>query len=111
MVIQPKLQHLRKRLLYTQNNPRFLQIHLHSFRHFYATEILRRTNNLLYVKHTLGHKSIMNTERYTHLIDDFGSDKHHSAIAATIEEVRKLAEGGWTYLQEINGIKVFRKPQ
>jgi integrase len=103
-------QNLRKRLAYTQNNPRFLQIHLHTFRHFYATETLRRTNSLRYVKYTLGHKSIMNTERYTHLID-FGSDKYHSAIATTIEEVRKLAEDGWTYFQEIDGIKVFRKPQ
>lgn len=103
-------QNLRKRLAYTQNNPRFLQIHLHTFRHFYATETLRHTKNLSYVKYALGHKSIMNTERYTHLID-FSSDKYHSAVAATVEEIRKLAEDGWTYFQEIGGIKVFRKPR
>ena len=52
----------------------------------------------------------MNTERYTHMID-FGSDKYHSAVATTIEEGRKLAEDGWTYFQEFEGVKVFRKPQ
>lgn len=103
-------QNLRKRLAYTQNNPRFLQIHLHTFRHFFATETLRRTKSLSYVKYALGHKSIMNTERYTHLID-FGSDKYYSAVATTVKEVRQLAEDGWTYFQEIDGIKIFRKPR
>jgi len=101
-------QNLRKRLANTQNNPRFLQIHLHTFRHFYATETLRHTKNLSYVKYALGHKSVVNTERYTHLVD-FGSDKYYSAVATTIKEVRQLAEDGWTYFQEIDEKKVFRK--
>ena len=103
-------QNLRKRLARTQSNPRFLQIHLHTFRHFYATETLRQTKNLSYVKYALGHKSVMNTERYTHLVN-FGSDKYYSAVAKTVEEIRQLAEDGWMYFQEINGIKVFRKPR
>ena len=101
-------QNLRKQLTHTQNNPRFLQIHLHTFRHFYATETLRHTKNLSYVKYALGHKSVMNTERYTHLVD-FGNDKYYSAVATTIKEVRQLAEDGWAYFQEIDGKKVFRK--
>lgn len=51
----------------------------------------------------------MHTERYTHLID-FESTKYHSAVATTVEEGRKLAEDGWTYFQEFEGVKVFRKP-
>ena len=51
----------------------------------------------------------MNTERYTHLVD-FGNDKYYSAVATTLEEGRKLAEDGWTYFQEFEGVKVFRKP-
>ena len=101
---------LRKKLAHNQNNPRFIQIHLHTFRHFYATETLKHTKNLNYVKYTLGHKSIMNTERYTHLVD-FTGDKYYSAVATTLKEVRKLAEDGWTYFQEIDGNKVFRKPR
>lgn len=108
--MQAVFQNLRKRLVNTQDNPRFLQIHLHTFRHFYATETLRQTKNLSYVKYALGHKSIVNTERYTHLVD-FGNDKYHSAVASTVEEMRKLAEDGWTYFQEADGIKIFRKPR
>jgi len=107
--VRVAFHNLRKRLASTQNNPRFLKIHLHTFRHFYATETLRRTKNLSYVKYALGHKTIMNTERYTHLVD-FGSDKYYSAVATTVEEGRKLAEDGWTYFQEFEGVKVFRKP-
>ena len=103
-------QNLRKRLAHTQSNPRFLQIHLHTFRHFYATETLRNTKNLSYVKYALGHKSITNTERYTHLVE-FGNDKYYSAVATTLEEGRRLAEEGWTYFQEFEGVKVFRKPR
>jgi integrase len=102
--------YLRKRLSHTQNNPRFLQIHLHTFRHFYATETLRQTKNLSYVKYVLGHKSVMTTERYTHLVE-FSSDKYYSAVATTVEEVRQLAEDGWIYFQEIDGTKIFRKPR
>ena len=107
--MRARLQNLRKCLAHTQNNPRFLKIHLHTFRHFYATETLRRTNNLSYVKYALGHKTIMNTEKYTHMID-FENTKYHSAVAKTLEEGRKLAEDGLTYFQEFEGVKVFRKP-
>lgn len=103
-------ENLRKRLAHTQNNPRFLQVHLHTFRHFYATETLRQTKNLSYVKYALGHKSVMNTERYTHLVD-FAEERYFSTVATTVEEIRKLAEDGWTYFQECDGIKIFRKPR
>lgn len=103
-------QNLRRKLAYTQNNPRFLQIHLHTFRHFFATETLRTTRDLGYVKYALGHKSIVNTERYTHLVD-FGSDKYYSATATTVEEARKLAEDGWSFFCEVDGVKIFRKPR
>lgn len=65
---------------------------------------------LTHVQYLLGHKSIINTERYTHLID-YEGEKYYSAVAQTIEEIRQLAEDGWTYFQEIGDVKVFRKPK
>lgn len=108
--IRANFCNLRRKLANTQKNPRFKQIHLHTFRHFFATEKLRQTKMLKYVQYLLGHKSIMNTERYTHMID-YGNDKYYSAVAKTVDEVRKLAEDGWTYFQEVDGEKVFRKPR
>ena len=60
------------------------------------------------VRDLLGHKSIVNTERYTRLVT-FGNEKYDSATANTIEEERQLAEDSWEYFQTFEGIKVFRK--
>ena len=108
--VRVTFQNLRRRLASTQNNPRFLKIHLHKFRHFYATETLRNTKNLGYVKYALGHKSIMNTERYTHTVN-FETGRYYSTVANTLEEGLKLAEEGWTYFETFDGVKVFRKPR
>ena len=83
---------------------------MHTFRHYFATETLRQTKMLTRVPYLLGHKSIVNTERYTHLVD-YDGEKYYSATATTVEEIRQLAEDGWSYFQEIDGIKVFRKPK
>lgn len=99
---------LRNRLAKIHQNPRLKQIHLHTFRHFFATEKLKQTKQLTYVQYLLGHKSVINTERYTHMTD-FNSDQYYSAVANTVEEGRKLAEDGWTYFQTFEGVKVFRK--
>ena len=105
-----RFQNLRRKLAQTQSNPRFKQIHLHTFRHFYATETQRLTKNLRYVQRMLGHKSIVNTERYEHSAE-WAEERYFSAVATTVEEVRKLAEEGWSYFQECDGVKVFRKPR
>src|SRR5207237_10319963 len=55
------LENMRKILAESNNNPRFLQIHLHSFRHFRATMVYAQTRDLLYVMKILGHRSITNT--------------------------------------------------
>lgn len=107
--MRSNLCNLKKRLGLVQQNPRFKQIHLHTYRHYYATETLRLTKDLYYVRTMLGHKSIANTERYTHLVD-FENQKYCSAVATTVDEMRKLAEDGWNFFQECNGIKIFRKP-
>lgn len=38
--------YIKRRVAKTQNNPRFLQIHFHTFRHYFATEKLRQTKML-----------------------------------------------------------------
>lgn len=46
------------------------QIHPHTLRHSYATNMLKNNANLLYVSKFLGHKSIQTTEMYTHVVDE-----------------------------------------
>ena len=58
----------------------------------------------------LGHKRIANTEIYTRKVV-FREEEYYSATAKALEEVCKLAEEGWNFFAEIDGIKVFRKPK
>ena len=108
--IKESFANVRNRLAETHKNPRFKQIYLHTFRHYYACRLYRKTKNLKTVQDALGHKSIMNTEIYTRIVV-FQDEEYNSATAKTVEEVQKLAEDGWSYFCEIDGIKVFRKPK
>lgn len=42
----------------------------HSFRHTFASDLLRRSGNIRIVQKCLGHSSIMTTQIYTHIVDD-----------------------------------------
>jgi hypothetical protein len=48
------------------------------------------------VQDTFGHKSIMNTEIFTKMVY-FRGEEYYSAMAQTLEEVRKLAEDGLAF--------------
>jgi len=100
----------RKRLVRTLQNPRLKQIHFHTFRHWKATTEYARTKDILYVMKVLGHKNIQNTLIYTQLIN-FESDQFHSATARTIEEAQKLVESGFSFVCDVEGFKLFRKPK
>jgi len=65
---QRHLERLRKIIAKSQNNPRLLNIHAHTFRHWKATATYHSTKDILFVKQILGHRSITNTLRYTQLV-------------------------------------------
>src|SRR4030043_2398511 len=60
-VVRKAFQRARKRIAKNLGNPRTLQIHFHTFRHWKATQELRKTNNIWSVMTLLGHKSLSNT--------------------------------------------------
>lgn len=106
------LQQTRKRLANKLQNPRLLQIHFHTLRHWKATAEYHRTRDPYYVKYLLGHKNIQNTDIYIHLeqaIFDERNDEFHSATAKTVEEARKLLETGFQYVCTYNEVLLFRK--
>jgi integrase len=89
-------------------NPRIKLITFHTLRHYKATKEFAKTKNLLHVQQMLGHRRIMSTMIYTHLID-FREDDFHSATAKTIEEAAKLVEAGFEYVCTYEDVKLFRK--
>jgi integrase len=89
-------------------NTELLKIRLYDLRHFYATSLYQRTRDILRVQINLGHRSIQNTLRYTHVVN-FKDDEYHSATAKTVEEACKLIESGFDYVTEMEDIKIFKK--
>jgi len=89
-------------------NSELLKIRLYDLRHFYATKLYHNTQDILRVKVNLGHRSIQNTLRYTHLVD-FKDDEFNSASAKTVEEIRKLVDSGFEFVTEVDGVQIFRK--
>jgi integrase len=92
---------LRKRLAKEQNNPRFHQIHLHTFRHYRACVYLAQTNgNIMKVKNLLGHKSVTSTEIYARVVafDDSSVNQYEVKEVSTKEEKIALTVAGWEFV-------------
>jgi len=63
---------------------------------------------LVHVHQKLGHKSIITTTIYTHLIN-FETETHHSKVARIVEEARKIVEAGFEFVCDMDSYKLFRK--
>jgi integrase len=88
----------RKRIAYKLQNPRILKITFHTLRHWGASMEYHRTKVLMHVKERLGHRSILSTEIYTHLLN-FESDEYHVKRASTREEENSLIEAGFEFIR------------
>lgn len=102
-----------KKLAKLHNNPRFLKIHYHTFRHCKALLEYHKTNSIMHVKRVLGHKSIMTTQRYvelyTEIYGDLKPENYICETATTAKVAKKLIEQGFEYVCEIEGEQLFRK--
>ena len=91
-------------------NPRLLQIHFHTFRHWKATNEYARTKDILHVMRLLGHKRIQNTLIYTQLVN-FGEKDWNVQVAHNIDDACELVKVGFEYVtgEYGDGGKIFRK--
>ena len=101
----------RKRIAHKLGNPKILQIHFHTFRHWKATMLYHQTKDILYVMQFLGHKNIKNTLMYVQLAEMIskGDDEYVCKAAKTLEEATKLIEIGFEFITDIDGYKLFKK--
>jgi len=65
-----------------------------------------KKGDLLHVMQVLCHKNIKNTQIYMHLCA-FSSEEYPSAVAKTIDEARKLIESGFSFMCDMEGVKLF----
>jgi integrase len=101
---------VRNKLAYQLQNPRFKQIHLHTFRHWKATTEFAKTQNLPHVMELLGHRNIQNTMIYMHLAK-FECKEYETAYAATLMEEDELLKAGFDFIRfnEKEQLAVYRR--
>jgi len=100
---------MRNNLAEKLNDQPLKNIRLYDFRHHFATMLYHKTRDILYVKQQMGHKSIDTTLIYVQLINLTEEDEYTCKTATTIKEATDLLENGFTYIQDIDGIKIYRK--
>ncbi|MGA2308260.1 MAG: site-specific integrase [Candidatus Bathyarchaeia archaeon] len=102
----------RNRAAKKLNNPRLKNIHFHTFRHWKGTIEYHKTKDIIHVKTVLGHKSIESTMVYINLEQALfltQSDEWTCKTATNVKEATNLIETGFEYIQEKDGISLYRK--
>jgi integrase/ribosomal protein L37AE/L43A len=104
------LQLVRKRLARNLQNPRLLQIHFHSFRHWKATMEYHKTKDILHVRELLGHRQIQSTLVYTTLVN-FDSEEYLVKRPTTTKEEDELITAGFEYVRfdDREQVPIYRK--
>jgi len=101
----------RRAIAAKMGNPRLMQIHFHTLRHWKGTMEYARTKDILHVMQVLGHRRIQNTLKYIQLVHFDAPADYVCKVARTDEEIGALIELGFQYVCENNGLKFFRKPK
>ena len=100
---------LRNRLSKKLGIPQLQTIRLYDFRHYFATKLYAKTRDILYVKQQMGHKKIETTLKYVQLQSRNEDDEWTCKTAINIKQATELLEAGFNYIQEIDGIRLYRK--
>ena len=111
--MEATLKSIRKRLARDLQNPRFIQIHFHTLRHWKATMLYHQSKDPYYVQHFLGHRTLKSTEIYInieHTIFEAGTnDQYTVKVAEKPEEIKQLLETGFEYVCQKGELAFLRK--
>lgn len=103
----------RIRLAAQLQNPRLLDIHFHTLRHWKATMLYHQTKDQRYVQKFLGHKSSASTEIYINIENTIfaasPNDEFTVKIAETPQELKALLEAGYEYVCQKDTLIFLRK--
>jgi len=99
---------MRNRLSDKLHDPTIRTIRLYDFRHYFCTKTLRDSGDAFFTMNQMGHKKLITTQLYMHLVN-LESDEWTCRAASTKEEAMSLIESGFQYVTDIEGAKLFRK--
>jgi integrase len=99
---------MRNALAQKLKDPNIHSIRLYDFRHYFCTTTLHKTKDPFYTMTQMGHKKLTTTQKYMHLLD-LNDDEWTVKTATNVKEATELLEAGFEYVQDIDGIKLYRK--
>jgi|SRR5271157_643212 len=103
---------VRARLANKLQNPRLLEIHFHTLRHWALTMYQHKVHDIVLTAAFAGHRNINNTMKYMHLEQMLFTDANDDFIAKTArtpEEAARLIEVGFQLEDTIDGVHLYRK--
>ena len=100
---------VRKRVAQRLQNPRLLQIHFHTLRHWRASRECEKTGDVYAVKDLTGHMNIANVDRYQH--STYTSDDYISKRPKTSQEEDALISSGFEFVlfDDREQVSIYRK--
>jgi integrase len=99
---------VRNRLAKKLNDTSIQTIRLYDFRHYFCTMTLHKTKDAFFTMNKMGHKKLTTTQKYMHLLD-IDSDEWICKAASNAKEATALIEAGFEYVQQIDGLSLYRK--
>ena len=92
------------------DNKDLKKIHLHTFRHFFATKLYLQTRDIRYVQKKMGHRSITSTTIYENSEPNQDVETYTVKAVNTREEAEKLIALGYEFhYRTADGVDLFRK--
>jgi hypothetical protein len=99
---------MRNALADKLKDPTLKTIRLYDLRHYFCTKKLNDIGNPYTVMVLMGHTKLTTTHRYMHLLN-LNDDEWTCTGATTAKEAMKLIEAGFQYVQQIDGLSLYRK--
>ena len=102
----------RARLASKLQNPRLIEVHFHTLRHWALTMYQHKVHDIVLTARFAGHRNINNTKKYLHLEQLLFNDVQDDFIvktAKTPQEGARLIEVGFQFVDVIDGIHLYKK--
>ncbi|MEM2152067.1 MAG: site-specific integrase [Candidatus Bathyarchaeia archaeon] len=102
----------RIRLAKETNNPDFLKIHFHTFRHFAISWYYFKTKDIVATQRFARHCNIQNTLRYVHIVQSWTRENAYDVVyAQTKDELTKYLSEGYEYVTKTEWGYCLRRPK
>ena len=99
----------RNKLAHNLKQPQLRKIPMKNLRNYSGAQLYYKLLDPIAVMRHLRHKKLETTMHYIRAITIGGEEEYTCKTATTIKQATELIENGFTYVTEIDGVKLFKK--